>query len=319
MNNIHTDLREKILKCNEELKDNYKDFTSIKKSSLRDFIEKNIGQIKKLEKLDQKALEEVALKGGIVAVDGSSNRKGSLHPHYIDFFQAMAKSTKSKEEIFKSEISSPLISRQEDQEEEASSKDIILARLEVEVALESVRVHKPHAILMDGSLIRYYIYAKEAWLDLREACEREGVLLVGVIEDIKTRVLGEALKAKGLIENDLYDREALYGRLDYGEIILIEDQVSKKHLAGYSSAFMRTSLGPNIIGIDILDSQGDRLEAMSRLVLTLTPENSRGIPLWLDLVDEEVKISNALMDGLIESYMDRDIYEKLFVPVRDKR
>ncbi len=59
---------------------------------------------------------------------------------------------------------------------------------------------------------------------------------------------------------------------------------------------------------------------MARLVFTLTPENSRGVPpLWLDIVDKEVKISDEIMRGLMERYMDRGIYERFFVSERDKR
>ena len=40
---------------------------------------------------------------------------------------------------------------------------------------------------------------------------------------------------------------------------------------------MRSSLAPRVIGMDIIDSQKEYLEEMSRLVYTLTPENSRGV------------------------------------------
>lgn len=102
-------------------------------------------------------------------------------------------------------------------------------------------------------------------------------------------------------------------------MIAIEDDVNSKHRSGYSSVFMRSSMSPSVIGMDIIDTQKDHLEEMARLVFTLTPENSRGIPLWLDLVDKEVKISDALMKGLIERYMDKDIYERFFVSERSKR
>ncbi len=74
-----------------------------------------------------------------------------------------------------------------------------------------------------------------------------------------------------------------------------------------------------VIGIDIIESQSQKLEEMARLVLTLTPENSRGVPLWLDIVDKEVKISDDMMKALMERYLERGIYERYFVSERDKR
>ena len=104
-----------------------------------------------------------------------------------------------------------------------------------------------------------------------------------------------------------------------GEAIEIKDNISGKENVGLSSMFMRTSLDPTVIAIDLLDSQKEELINMANLVYSLTPENSRGIPLWLDLVDEEVKISDRLLEALMETYLDRDIYEKFFIPTRSKR
>jgi len=58
---------------------------------------------------------------------------------------------------------------------------------------------------------------------------------------------------------------------------------------------------------------------MARLVFTLTPKYSRGVPLWLDIIDNEVKIPDQMIRGILESYLDRRIFEMLFVSERDKR
>ena len=111
----------------------------------------------------------------------------------------------------------------------------------------------------------------------------------------------------------------LYGVLEHGEMILIRHSANKKEPEGYASVFMRTSLQPTVVGMDIIESQREYIEDMARLVYTLTPENSRGVPLWLDIVDKEVKISDDIMRGLMERYMDRGLYERFFVSERDKR
>lgn len=295
--------------------------------TLRNFIANNIGNIIKMKKLDNDHLKICESKGGIVGVDGSVNKLGGSEPHFVEVFQGLAKSTCIDDEpIFKADIYTPLIDDEKDEvfgeekKDDKEERNRLLANIEVEVALESAKEHKPYAILMDGSLIRYYIYSYELWIKLREECEKNNILLVGVIEDIKTSIIGDKLgELKREVKVKAYDRELLFGLLEYGEMVAIDDDVNSKHQSGYSSVFMRSSISPSVIGMDIIDTQKEYLEEMARLVFTLTPENSRGIPLWLDMVDKEVKISDALMKGLIERYMDKDIYERFFVSERSKR
>lgn len=328
MYTIHQELKEKIFGLNNVLSNKYEAILSLDRKTMRNFIKDYIGDIIQMKKLSNKHLAIYETKGGIVGVDGSTNKMGGAYPHFIEFFQGLAKSTLHKNEpIFKAEINTPLSSSnrkknilEKDEKIIDEKRNIMLATIEVEVALESIEKFKPYAILMDGSLIRYSIYCNSLWMQLREECEKQGILLVGVIEDIKTSVIGDKLgKIDPSMDIESYDRELLFGQLDYGEMIVIKDRVNKKKEEGYSSIFMRTSLAPTVIGVDIIDSQSEYLEEMGRLVFTLTPENSRGIPLWLDLVDQEVKISDAIMKGLMEEYLDRDIYERFFIAERSKR
>ncbi len=329
MYEIHNDLKRKISNLNDSIKDNYKEIFSIDRKGLRIFIEKNIGPIIKMKKLENNHLALYEKKGGIVGVDGSVNKIGGADPHFVEIFQGLAKSTLLKDKpIFKADIYTPLFNDGEKNVLEEAEKDTdkeeernrLLAKIEVEVALQAAVELNPYGILMDGSLIRYYIYSYDTWIKLREECERKGILLVGVIKDIKTSIIGDKL-GEHLGESRVkpYDREVLFGKLEYGEMIVIDDNVNTKHKSGYSSVFMRSSLAPTVIGMDIIDTQKDQIEEMARLVFTLTPENSRGVPLWLDLVDKEVKISDALMKGLIEKYMDKEVYERFFVSERSKR
>lgn len=326
MYNINNELKTKISEINKLLSQKYQRILQKDRQEIRDFIEKNVGKIKRMEKLDQDKLRDFHEKGGLVGVDGSNNRIGGSYPHYIELFQGLAKSTARKDKpIFKTDIYTPLISdREANLLEEGDKimeekKDKRLAKIEIEAALESISL-KPHGIMMDGGLIRYNIYAGDRWQDLREMCEEKDITLFGVIKDIKTSIIGERLmEVDSNLKEIIYDREFLFGILDYGEMILIRDDANRKEPQGYASVFLRSSLQPSVIGMDIIDSQRSRLEDMANLVFTLTPENSRGVPLWLDIVDKEVKISDDIMKGLLETYMDRGIYERLFVSERDKR
>lgn len=326
---VQDKLKEKIISLSSNLKEAYRLILDIEDDELRDFIAKEIGSIKTLEKLTKEELLHYQKKGGIVGVDGSNNRAGGSHPHFVEAYQALAKSTCHKDEgIFLADIYTPLgeapreasLLEEKDGDESEDKKNIMLATLEVQAAIEAVDRFQPYAILMDGGLIRYNIYAKKRWLELRALCEEKDILLVGVIEDIKTSIIGDKLKEvyKDL-KTSIYDREILFGKLSYGEMIIINERVNKKGREGYSSAFIRSSRSPSVIGMDILDSQKKSIEDMARLVVTLTPETSRGIPLWLDIVDKEVKISDEIMKGLLETYMDRGLYERFFIAERDKR
>lgn len=326
--NIDKELKNKVKYINEILGDKYKNLLSMDKDFFRNFLKENIGPIRKLEKLTKEELIFCSSKGGIIGVDGSSNKIGGAYPHFLEIYQGLAKSTIYKDKpIYKADFYTPLYEEREKpiledtKEEEVSIRKEKLSTIEIEAALEGIEELNPYAVIMDGSLIRYNIESYDRWIELRNKCEEKGIILVGVIKDIKTSLIGEALrKDKSLgIEELFYDRELLYGKLQYGEAIPVYKDMTKKTEEGFSTLFMRSSNAPTVIGMDILDSQRDHLEEMARLVLTLTPEDSRGVPLWIDIVDSEVKIPDKMIRGLLESYLDREILEMFFISERDKR
>ena len=328
MMNINQGLKDKISYLNQILLDKYEGVLSLGKDSLRDFIEGNMMPIKRIKKLSQEELAQYAAKGGILGVDGSNNRIGGAHPHFVEIYQGLAKSTIHKDmPIYKTDFYTPLYSEREDfiLEDGLEAQEAIrqrkLSTTEVEAAIEGVERFNPYAVIMDGSLIRYHIECFDKWMELREICEHKGIILIGVIKDIKTSIIGELLKGNRSlnIKECFHDRELLYGLLEYGEIIPIHPDVTKKTERGLASLFMRSSQAPTVIGMDILDSQKKYLEEMAKLVLSLTPEDGRGVPLWIDIVDREVKIPDQMIKGLLESYLNRGILERLFISERDKR
>ncbi|WP_422484837.1 DNA double-strand break repair nuclease NurA [Gudongella sp. DL1XJH-153] len=327
MYSLNHELKEKLENINNAIQKKYGMVLEGDKNKLREFLGTRIGDMHKIDFLSPKELEDIEKSGGICGVDGSSNRAGGNYPHYIEVYQALAKTTVKREEpLYLSEIYTPVIINEDEDElsdggdKREEQKNRKLALLEVEAAIKAIKVHKPYAILMDGGLIRYNIYAGEKWEELVEMCEDTGTILIGVIKDIKTRVIGEQLKKEyPELKGNLYDRELLFGLLEYRELLSINESVSKKEPMGYSSAFLRSSLSPMAIGLDIIESQREHLIEMARLVLSLTPQNSRGVPLWIDIVDKEVKISDQMMTALLERYLDRGVYERFFVSERDKR
>lgn len=331
---VSEELKDKVKELNSTIKNKYKDVLSIDKKTLRNFIEDNIGEILKLDRLSTEELEKFLGKGGILGVDGSMNKMGGAYPHFVEVYQGLAKSSLySDQPIYKADFYTPLnlerekatLNELEGKADKGGKNDAItdykLSGIEVDAALEGLNDFDPYAIMMDGSLIRYDIECYNKWIQLRKECERKGVILIGVIKDIKTSVIGQGLleERRFGINDCFHDRELLYGLLEYGEMICIKDDVGKKSREGFSSIFMRSSNSPSVIGMDILDSQKEHLGEMARLVFSLTPFNSRGVPLWLDIVDSEVKISDKMVQNLLERYLDRDVLEKFFISERDKR
>lgn len=259
--------------------------------------------------------EELASFGEVVGVDGSVNRKGGEHPHYVELYRGLALGTQGGETVRES-LYTPLLDdalsskRSEDILTAADSRKRRLAEIELEVAIAHIEAHPPTLLMMDGGLLRYKIFDPVKWTKLRQLCLEKEVLLIGVIKDIKTSIFGE---------EGVYDREVLYGRLDYAKAILVDDDKNDKSENGLSSAFLRTSKGISVVGLDMLKEQGREKERICNLLFTLTPEHGRSVPLWLDIVDREAKIGNEELEGLLQQNLDRDIYQRYFVSERDLR
>lgn len=329
MRDINRELKDSIVDINDLLLRKYSRVLTKDKEKFKNYIDKNIGKISRIEAFEEEDLLVFAENGGIVGVDGSNNKLGGAKPHYIELYKGLAKSTKYQDQpIVQTDFYTPMyeeIERHDFDKDDKETDDAIrrrkLAEIELDVAIESIDRLKPYAILMDGTLMRYNILANKKWDILKNKCEDEGVILVGVIEDIKTSIIGEALRNDGDedIKDLFHDREALYGLLDYGEMINIYDAKTKKSDAGLSSIFLKSSDSPSVVGVDILKSQERELDTIARLILSITPRGGRGIPLWLDIVDREVRIEDKMIRGLLETYMDRSILEMFFIPERDRR
>lgn len=327
MYNLNNELKTKIEDINNILLEKYEEILSLDRNLLRKYIKDGIGDMKKLKKMTTEELKKYAELGGIMGVDGSKNRLGGAYPHYIEIYQGLAKSTLHIDKpIYKANIYTPLYSEEntnilEDSEEEKKKSDRLLAEIELDAALEGIKEFNPYVLIMDGSMIRYYIDCVEKWLELKEECQNRGIIIIGVTKDIKTFMIGDKLRKEREIPitRRFPDKEILHGTLDYGEVVLIDKIETKKEKVGFRPSFLRSSNSPDVIGVDILIEQAEHLEEMARLVFTLTPKDGRGVPLWLDIVDSEVKIPDVMIRSLLESYLDRRLLEMLFISERDKR
>ena len=307
------DLEGQLKEVNTNLKNKYDFILNLDNDTFRKELTNNVGRLIKMEKFPKEKLSKYKRT---VGVDGSNNRSGGAFPHFIEIFQGLAKSTDGNE-VYKNKVYTPTLN---DVYDDKNLSQKYLATIEIETALEYIDEYDFDYLMMDGGFIRYKINCLDLFTELREKCEAKNIILFGVIKDLKTNVIARSLE----IDESIYDREILFNRLMTGEALLIKNEINKKFIKdglgeGFSSAFMRTSKFPGAVGLDILDTQERYLEEIASLVYTLTPMSSRGVPLWLDIVDKDVKITDEILTTLLEEYLDRDVYERFFISERDKR
>lgn len=313
MGNKTLGLENKLKELNKSLKDRFDKLENFEKSVIRE----KISKIATFENLRKLSTEELSKVGTISCIDGSVNRVGGAFPHYIDLFQSLSKSNNPKyKDLYLHELYTPITSNEADINEDVRGK--MLAEVEIQAAIKSIEEQGSKLIIMDGGLIRYQIFANALFQKLVSICEENRIILTGIIKDTKTNIFfSEIYKDEEGYE--IYDKDFLYGVLDMGEAIFLPESLNKKWLEGFSSAFLRTSKHPGIIGIDILNSQMEFIKNVANLAYTLTPESSRGVPFLIDMVDKDVKLDDSLVDELIKSYMDKDIYERYYRSERSMR
>lgn len=313
-------LVDEVKKLNDFLKIKYNNLNRLNRENKRELLYK-IGEFVKTEKLSEDKLYNIKAEGGVVAIDGSTNKFGGAYPHYIQMFKAVGSTGVSeKNNIEITDIYCPLIDEGSIYEEKAII-DSKLAEVEVKAALEICKKN-PKIIMMDGSLIRYRILCGNIWEELKKIALEKNIIIIGIIEDIKTSTIYDNIINK---EEDnssnkiIYDREFIFDSLDYLEALYINKQESGKDSYGFRSAFFRSSKEPLAISVDILEEQVENLNLCLSLVASITDINSRGIPFILDIVDVQTRISNDMTEQLIKSYVDIEFYEKLFNAQRFKR
>lgn len=315
-----SEIKGKLMDVDKKLREMY---DKINYSEIKSLIFKTMGNPKKLKRLRDAELNEITKGKGIIGVDGSINNYGGIYPHYIALVQALAKSTfKEDRDILKQDVYVPKFEEDDGQAEDEQKRRAKMSSLELQSASEAMDTMSSDIILMDGSLMHYRIDCPEEWKKFKDKAMEKDKIIIGVTEEVKTKDIGKILKTELNIKEDvLYDREILFGILEEGEIIEFKDEgaKTKKAESGIKSCFVRLSEDPQIVGLDFLEEQYDRAIGYCDLIYTLTPKKGRGIPLWLDIIDKEVKITDDILKGLVESTLSKDIREIFLNPKRNKR
>lgn len=280
-------------------------------------IKKSIGNFNMAQKLGKNSLSKITENGGVAGVDGSTNSFGDVFPYSITIISSLARSCNLQQKDLKlTDVFSPLLLTDKivDEDEYRQYVKNSLAALEVNTALVALEEYNPKVLLMDGSLVRFKIEAPELWDKLRDMAIKKNTVLVGVVEGIFTNILCSALQDE-LNVNSAYDWELLFGLLNVGEALEMAPGLFKE---GFRKCFIRSSFDPKPIGIDLLEEQHGFLRQVEDLIFTLTPQNGRGIPLWLDIIDKNVKISDTMIESLAKTYLGEE-YVEFILAKRNRR
>jgi hypothetical protein len=290
-----------------------------RRDKLRNLIKhQGIGKYEKNKKLSPDELEKIVENRGIAGVDGSTNTGGGLYPYVITVQQALAKYSQGNgRDIVLSDAFSPLTQEGAISEEDYRKRvKQNMASLEAQAAIIALKEFKPKVMLIDGSLVRFKIEAPELWEKLKEEAFSVDTLLVGVVEGISTAIISSCLK--GELDETLsfaLDWELLFGVLEMGEALEMAPGLFKED---FYTCFMRPSQDPKPIGIDLPMEQCRHMKKVRNLIYTLAPADGRGIPIWLDIIDRQVRITDAMVEVLINTYLGED-YARFLLPKRKER
>lgn len=314
---ISKDLMDEVSHLNERLK-NRKNISKLSREDIRNLITNEIGNFKVYDRFDVNKLKEIKESGSICVVDGSVNRIGANYPNYVEFFQSMALLSSDQEPLVKADILCPLVDEFSERDQFQISKEKLCAT-ELAVAIEAVSHHDIKILMMDGTLMRYCLEAEGLYNDLVELCYEKHVILVGVVEEISTKIIMTTFHENGKNVGILFDREALFNILDINEGFVVENHKSRKEEYNIEQAFIRTSKDPCVIAIDIPSQNMDDFDEIISFVLTMSDENTRGVPFLLDLVDKKTRIDNKQAEILAKKYLDTEMYQSIFRSQRSKR
>ena len=311
---LSSDLVNKMISIDKQLTEKYLN-DHFSKNQIRNLLATSFAKFRQMKKLDRRSMVEFLSHKEIGAVDGSVNQtKGEL-PFVIYFFQALAK-TAGQVECWEHDIYTPLlIDELEFDEPQLKMKKKIQSGLELLVAKRLIETANVKLLLMDGSLTHFEIDAQQEWNELKQLALEKEVLLVGVTEEVGTKNLCK-LAAFHDYGEEMYDKDLLYGILEEGEMVYVEGAQLKKNV---QTAWLRSSTSPAMIGIDVLNEQQQYLDEIADVVFSLTPREGRGIPIVLDMIDSEVRVTDKLVEALVEEYLDPALKRRLFTPKRTER
>lgn len=307
-------LIEKMTEVDTELQHRYS-HSREEQTIIRQILEKNYQEIRQMSTFSSSYIKKWLEGRELGAVDGSLNETKGNWPYTIMFFQGLAK-TVSGIEIREFDVFSPLLLETDEEINKKVMGSQKMAHLELAVAERLIAENNVKVLVLDGSLTHYEIDAKEAWQTLKNTALAKDTYLIGVTEEVGTKNLLKLEEFSSLKDKYMLDKDVLFGVLKQGEMLYLQNIQSKPKV---QTAWLRPATSPAIIGVDMLNEQAEKMQEMVDLIFTLTPKEGRGIPLFLDMVDKEVRITDKLVEALVEQFIHPEVRNRLLTPKRTER
>ncbi|TCP53702.1 NurA domain-containing protein [Tumebacillus sp. BK434] len=324
------------------------------RTAIRAALETNVGEFVRAKRLSDEQIGELFAGRPLVGVDGSVNQFGSNYPYAIHLFKSLAKSTlpgrDGTRKVEKVQMFSPLSTadhaavrqfvaerreelRVEPQEDRNAERDIAeqqayqilvdqkMVELELQAAIDALKNFRPYLMLMDGGFSRLKGKGGELWEQFEEQVTHSDTIVVGVIEEVGSYRLKSRLDdvdeklLRGFIRG--HDREVLFNMLETGE--WLKTSLERPIKNEFYTVFNRLSDQPQAGACDFLREQAHRVDEVIDFLYTITPGKSRGIPLWLDVVDAEARLTKKQVEMIVKSNVDQEIIESFLRPQRERR
>ncbi len=305
-------------------------------TAMRRNLAQQIGKIAPLRYLGPEEIRALFGDSPLVGVDGSFGSCGASFPYTATFFRALARSTRrgaAGNRFWAYKVFSPLLSKDQARVQWLLDQGInpddalahirweTLAAMETQMGEAALEREHPRILLWDGGFARLEKHAPAIWGRIKNGALQKGAIMLGVTEEIATQVLVEQVSE---IEDALKgaftgwaDREFLYGLLQPGEILRVHKQTNSP--CRWNRVYARLSGHPQAIAVDYLAEQAGDLDDAMNFLYTVTPAHGRGFPLWLDVVDAEVRITAEQVEVLLAAYLDPDLRELFLSPLRARR
>lgn len=316
---INDQMKDKLNAFNQYLKE--RDTRRPEQPELRQLLS-SIGSFRQLERMTPAEVGTFSNGQGIVGVDGSYTVYGNTFPHVIFLGQALAKCTNDKETdgVKSTYLDTGLTYLEAGNPDPAETflptQRNHVTKMEVEVATQALKLHQPFITMFDGGFWRLSQEAENQWESFQAETLARETLCVGVIEDAGSYDMYNELNELHQLDMPFFpDSDLLFGLLQVGEVFVLNSLYRDK----FKRAFARFSNDPLPIACDFLPEQSGDIQNMLKLVYTLTSKEGRGIPFWIDVVDNEVKLKEDAAQMMIDSHIDTVYKERYFTGKRNRR
>ncbi|MFH0862170.1 MAG: DNA double-strand break repair nuclease NurA [Candidatus Altiarchaeota archaeon] len=200
--------------------------------------------------------------------------------------------------------------------------DLLRDGMEYDVAMRCVQEHKPEMLVLDGSLhvkagrrpvdcLEYELYRKK-YSRLLRLCKREGVRIIGVSEDSRSRLFTRHLTdeygvtfPKHMTDSTILRILSTNGGYMTREFMPKYGQETAGGITGgitkgFRTAYMQPYSLANPLRIDAPDWEEDLTQAVQTIACLCRGSGHYGYPLPLYLAHMDAKISSAQMDWTVK-------------------